>query len=54
MHMITPGVAASMTPRSHGRTSRTEPAQSARRRLQVPQVLLHLPRLHFHLPHRHA
>jgi hypothetical protein len=56
MHMITPGVAASLTPRSFERTSGAEPAPSARRRLQVrvPQVLLHIPHPHLTLPHRHA
>ena len=56
MHMITPGIAASLTPRSVER--RVRPAQAdasverAPRRLHVPQVLLHLP--HPHLPHRAA
>jgi len=52
MHMITPGIAASLTPKSVERTQRTEPAPRARRRLRVPQVLLHVP--HFHLPQRSA
>ncbi len=54
MHMITPGVAASLTPTSAERTSRPEPTPRSRRRLRVPQVLLHVPHPHFHLPHRHA
>ena len=54
MHMFTPGIAASLTPRSVER--RVRPTQAApavdgaRRRLHVPR--LHLP--HPHLPHRHA
>jgi len=52
MHMITPGIAASLTPRSIERTPRTEPTARARRRMRVPQLLLHLP--HPHLPHRPA
>ena len=54
MHMITPGIAASLTPKSVERTQRTEPAPRARRRLRVPQVLLHVPHPHFHLPQRSA
>ena len=54
MHMITPGVAASMTPASPDRTSRTEAAPRARRRLRVPHVRLHVPHPHLTLPHRHA
>ena len=56
MHMITPGIAASLTPRSVER--RVRPTQAAAaverapRRLHVPRVLLHLP--HPHLPHRPA
>lgn len=59
MHMITPGIAASLTPKSleraqtPGAANRTEPAAvRAPRRLHVPQVLLHLP--HPHLPQRPA
>ena len=60
MHMITPGVAASLTPKSlehdakPARPARSEAAAPVRapRRLHVPRVLLHLP--HPHLPHRHA
>jgi hypothetical protein len=54
MHMITPGVAASLTPKTFARTTRAEPAPSARRRLRVPQLLLHIPHPHLTLPHRHA
>jgi hypothetical protein len=54
MHLITPGVAASLTPTSAERTARTEAAPKARRRLRVPQVQLHVPHLHLHLPQRHA
>ena len=54
MHMITPGIAASLTPTSVERTARTEATPQARRRLRVPQVLLHVPHPHFHLPQRHA
>ena len=54
MHMITPGIAASLTPKSVERTQRTEAAPRARRRLRVPQVLLHVPHPHFHLPQRSA
>ena len=56
MHMITPGIAASLTPRSVER--RVRPTQAAAsverapRRVRVPRVLLHLP--HPHLPHRAA
>jgi hypothetical protein len=56
MHMITPGIAASLTPRSVERRERSAAPDAgtgrALRRLHVPQVLLHLP--HPHLPHRHA
>jgi hypothetical protein len=58
MHMITPGVAASLTPTSVERRTRPGGPQAvtaaarAPRRLHVPRVLLHLP--HPHLPHRHA
>ena len=55
MHMITPGIAASLTPKSVERTPRPEPAPRVRRRLHLPAVLLHLPHPHLpHLPHRHA
>jgi len=54
MHMITPGIAASLTPRSVERRARpTQPAaagERAPRRLHV--LRLRLP--HPHLPHRHA
>jgi len=53
MHMITPGIAASLTPKSVERTQRTEAAPRARSRLRVPQVL-HVPHPHFHLPQRSA
>ena len=51
MHMITPGIAASLTPTS------AEPAKAAltthtRGRRHLPHLRLHLP--HLHLPHRHA
>ena len=51
MHMITPGIAASLTPTS------TEPAKATPRtplrgRRHLPHLRLHLP--HLHLPHRHA
>lgn len=53
MHLITPGVAASLTPTS------LEPARAGARartrtrgRLHLPHLRLHLP--HLHLPHRHA
>lgn len=57
MHMITPGIAASLTPTS------LEPAQAAPRRRPrgrryLPQLRFHLPRPHLlqrlHLPQRHA
>ena len=54
MHMITPGIAASLTPKSVERTPRAEATPRARRRLRVPQLLLHVPHPHFHLPQRHA
>ena len=54
MHMITTGIAASLTPKSVARTQRTEATPKARRRLHVPQVLLHVPHPHFHLPGRPA
>jgi hypothetical protein len=54
MHMITPGIAASLTPKSVDRTPRAEATPRARRRLHVPQVLLHVPHPHFHLPQRQA
>ena len=54
MHMITPGIAASLTPKSVERTPRAEATPRARRRLRVPQVLLHVPHPHFHLPQRQA
>jgi hypothetical protein len=54
MHMITPGIAASLTPKSVARTQRTGATPKARRRLHVPQVLLHGPHPHFHLPGRPA
>lgn len=49
--MITPGIAASLTPTS------LEPAKAAgptrpRARRHLPHVRVHLP--HLHLPHRHA
>ena len=50
--MITPGIAASLTPKSVERTQRTEATPRARRRLRVPQVLLHVPHPHLHLPQR--
>jgi hypothetical protein len=59
MHMITPGIAASLTPPSVQRPQRAEQVASVdeaarvavqRRRLRAPR--LHLPALH--LPHRHA
>ena len=59
MHMITPGIAASLTPTSVERPQRAErvaaaeeaaPARAPRRRLRAPR--LHLPGLH--LPHGHA
>ena len=51
MHLITPGIAASLTPTS------LEPAKAAaptrtRERRHLPHLRLHLP--HLHLPHRHA
>ena len=49
MHMITPGVAASLTPTS---LERPERATRARRRLRMPHLRLHLP--HVRLPQRHA
>jgi len=54
MHMITPGIAASLTPRSVERRVRPTQAAAERapRRVRVPRVLLHLP--HPHLPHRPA
>lgn len=52
MHMITPGIAASLTPKSIERTPRPEPTPRVRRRVRVPQLLLHVP--HPHLPHRSA
>jgi hypothetical protein len=54
MHMITPGIAASLTPTSVERTPRPEAAPRARRRLRVPQVLLQVGHPHLHLPQRHA
>lgn len=55
MHMITPGIAASLTPRSVERrvrpTQAVAAAERAPRRLQVSRVL-HLP--HLHLPQRQA
>lgn len=42
MHMITPGVAAALTPKSVERKQRPQPAQRARRRLHLPAVLLRL------------
>ena len=54
MHMITPGVAASITPSSAERTARTEASPKARRRLRMPHVQLHVPHPHLHMPHRHA
>jgi hypothetical protein len=50
--MITPGVAAALTPTSVERAPRTDPAPRARGRVRVPRVQLHLARPH--LPHRHA
>lgn len=52
MHMITPGVAAALTPTSVERDPRPDTAPRARGRVRVPRVQLHLPRPH--LPHRHA
>ncbi len=52
MHMITPGIAASLTPKSVERTARPEQAPRVRRRVRVPQLLLNVP--HPHLPHRPA
>ncbi|HET6694288.1 MAG TPA: hypothetical protein VFG97_08280 [Pedococcus sp.] len=53
--MITPGVAASLTPTSVERRERAAQPVRARRRLRVPQVLLHLPHPHLpHLPQRQA
>jgi hypothetical protein len=49
MHMITPGIAASLTPTS---VERTPVTPRPRRRRHLPHVRLHLP--HLHLPHRHA
>ena len=49
MHMITPGVAASLTPKS---VERTESAPRARRRLHLPRAPFRVP--HVHLPQRHA
>ncbi len=54
MHLITPGVAASMTPTSAERTAHTEATPKARRRLRMPHVQLHVPHPSLHLPHRHA
>ena len=54
MHMITPGIAASLTPKSVQRTKRPEATPKARRRLRVPQALLHVPHPHFRLPQRSA
>ena len=54
MHLITPGLAASLTPTSPERTAHTEATPKARRRLRMPHVLLHVPHPHLHLPHRHA
>ena len=54
MHMITPGIAASLTPKSLQRTERTE---RTRRRLALPHTRFHLPHLrmpHLRLPHRSA
>lgn len=52
MHMITPGIAAALTPTSH---ERPETTPRARRHVHLPRVLLHLPHPHLpHLPHRHA
>ena len=47
MHMITPGIAASLTPKSVERTPRPEATPTVRRRLHVPHP-------HFHLPQRQA
>ena len=47
--MITPGVAASLTPTT---VERPEREPRARRRLHLPRVRFHLP--HLHLPQRHA
>jgi len=54
MHMITPGIAASLTPTSVERTPRPEATRTVRRRLHVPQLLLALPHPHLQLPHRQA
>ena len=48
MHMITPGIAAALTPTSTPRRKR----RHGSRRLHLPRVHVHLP--HPHLPHRHA
>jgi hypothetical protein len=59
MHMITPGIAASLTPTTIERPQRaqqvasvaqTAPARAPRRRLRAPR--LHLPGVH--LPHSQA
>jgi hypothetical protein len=62
MHMITPGIAASLTPTTVERPQRAQrkqqvpsvteaaPAPAPRRRLRVPR--LHLPGIH--VPHGHA
>lgn len=52
--MITPGIAASLTPTSltPTRTERGPVGPRPRRHLRVPHVRLHLP--HLHLPHHHA
>ena len=53
MHMITPGIAASLTPTSVERTPRAE-ATRGPARLHLPHVRLHVPHPHFHLPQRHG
>ena len=50
--MITPGIAATLTPKSVERPQNTQATPRARRRLRVPQALLHVPHPHFHLPQR--
>ena len=52
--MMTPGVAASLTPTSAERTARTEATPKARRRPRLSAVRVHVPHVSLHLPHRHA
>jgi hypothetical protein len=51
MHMITPGIAASLTPTSID-PAKAAPRPRPRGRLHLPHLRLHLP--HLHLPQRHA